>query len=421
MHGSAGEPETETRPSISGMHLSEEAVSASRHVQLGEVPSRWLDHLLLASSDLPVDAGEEAVTLALLEALLGTLPGHGFGARITVEGQPREVRVVTATDGDRVTPLAGASGDGRLFPGYLHERTFRIPGAGDDALHIASDDPGLLDEAFPALQLVHRACFLLKPARLHARTERTLVATRRVVAERTAQLVQAEKLASLGQMVASIAHELNNPLTSIVAYTDYLLKLAGGRGDPDELERLKRIAESAHRVLVFTRDLVTYSRPADGPPQPVVLSALLDQALLFCEHVLAESGVTVERDFGDGVLPVRGVPSQLAQIFVNLITNACHAMPARGGHLLVRTELVMGDTFVRVTVTDNGHGVAADHIDHLFEPFFTTKGEGKGSGLGLSIVKDIVDSHRADISVRSEPGQGASFLIDFPVATISGA
>ena len=142
--------------------------------------------------------------------------------------------------------------------------------------------------------------------------------------------------------------------------------------------------------------------------------------LLFCEHVLAESGVTVERDFGDGVLPVRGVPSQLAQVFVNLITNACHAMPARGGVLVVRTELAMGDAVVRVTVTDNGHGIPKEHLDRLFEPFFTTKGEGKGSGLGLSIVKDIVDAHRADISVRSEPGQGTSFLIDFPVATISG-
>ena len=418
MHRSAGEPETETRPSISGMHLSEEAASASRSVQLGEVPARWLDRLLVASSDLPTEGGEEAVTLALLEVLLATLPGHGFGARISVDGQSRELRVASGGE-DRPTPLAGTLGDGRLFPGYLHERTFRVPDAGDDALHIASDDPALADETSPALQLVHRACFLLKPARQHARAHAALAVSRKVVAERTAQLVQAEKLASLGQMAASIAHELNNPLTSIVAYTDYLLKLAGGRGDPDELERLKRIAESAHRVLVFTRDLVTYSRPADGPPQPVVLSSLLDQALLFCEHVLAESGVTVDRDFGDGVLPVRGVPSQLAQIFVNLITNACHAMPSHGGRLVVRTELIMGDAVVRVPVTDNGHGIAKDHLDRLFEPFFTTKGEGKGSGLGLSIVKDIVDSHSADISVHSEPGGGASFLIDFPVATTS--
>ena len=418
MHRSAGEPETETRPSISGMHLAEEAVSASRSVPLGEVPSRWLDRLLVVTSDLPVEAGEEAVTRVLLEALLGILPGHAFGARITVEGHVCELRVVAG--GDRPTPLASGVAEGRLFPGFLHERHFRVLEAGDDALYIASDDPGLLDETFPALQLVHRASFLLKPAREHARAHGALLAARRVVTERTAQLVQAEKLASLGQMAASIAHELNNPLTSIVAYTDYLMKLAGGRADPDEIERLKRIAESAHRVLVFARDLVTYSRPTDGPPQPVILSSTLDQALLFCEHVLAESAVTVERDFGDGVLPVRGVPSQLAQVFVNLITNACHAMPERSGILIVRTELVMGDAVVRVTVTDNGHGIAKEHFDHLFEPFFTTKREGKGSGLGLSIVKDIIDAHGGDISVRSEPGKGTSFLIDFPVATISG-
>lgn len=418
MRRGSGQPETETRPSVSGMHLSEEAVSASRSVPLAEVPARWLDRLLVATADLPVEAGEEAVTLALLEALLGTLPGNGFGARITIEGQPCELRVL-GTSGEPERPVVGSNASGRLFPGFLYERTFPIPDAGDDALHIASDDPGLQEETFLAAQLVHRACFLLRPARQHARAYSALVQTRQVVTDRTAQLVQAEKLASLGQMAASIAHELNNPLTSIVAYTDYLLKVAGGRGDQDEIERLKRIAESAHRVLVFARDLVTYSRPAEGPPQPVVVSALLDQALLFCEHVLAESGVTVERDFGDGVLPVRGVPSQLAQIFVNLITNACHAMPERGGCLVVRTELAMGDSVVRVTVTDNGHGIAKEHLDRLFEPFFTTKGEGKGSGLGLSIVKDIADSHRADISVRSEPGQGTTFIIDFPVATIS--
>jgi C4-dicarboxylate-specific signal transduction histidine kinase len=228
-------------------------------------------------------------------------------------------------------------------------------------------------------------------------------------------MVQAEKLASLGQIAAGVVHELNNPLTSIVAYTDWLIRKQGPIGDPDSLERLRRIGESASRILRFTRDLVAYARPSSEVPVPVSVHTVIEQALAFCEHVLAQHGARVERHFAEGVPPVRGMHEQLVQVFVNLFTNACHAMPADGGKLVVSTQLTDDGLHLAVIVTDNGHGIAIEHLAQIFAPFFTTKVDGRGTGLGLSIVKNIMDNHSAEI--RAEPGEdgGARFALLFPV------
>ena len=157
-----------------------------------------------------------------------------------------------------------------------------------------------------------------------------------------------------------------------------------------------------------------YARPSEAPV-PVVLSSVIEQALVFCEHVIEQSHVTVERRFGDGVFPVRGMPAQLAQVFVNLFTNACHAMPS-GGTLELTTELVPDETFVRVVVRDTGHGIPPENLAHVFTPFFTTKKAGQGSGLGLAIVRSIVETHGGQIEVESDP-KGTRFEFLLPVAT----
>jgi len=232
--------------------------------------------------------------------------------------------------------------------------------------------------------------------------------------------VQAEKLASLGQIAAGVVHELNNPLTSIVAYTDFLIRKVEARSDAsdhDEIDRLRRIAESAGRMLRFTRDLVSYARPSSEVPVQVSVHVVIDQALAFCEHVLHEAGVEVDRRFAPHVPLVRGKPEQLAQVFVNLVTNACHAMPETGAKLVVTTESD-GDTVV-MSVADNGHGILPQHMTHVFAPFFTTKGSGLGTGLGLTIVKSIVDAHNGSIRVHSVPGAGGgtTFTVTLPAAS----
>jgi PAS domain S-box-containing protein len=224
------------------------------------------------------------------------------------------------------------------------------------------------------------------------------------------QIIHAEKLATLGQLAAGVLHELNNPLTSITVYSEYLLgkgKRAGA--DPSDLEKLGRIVESAARMTKFTRDLVTYARPASELPAPVSMIEVLEQSLGFCEHVLDEAGVLVERSYAQDLRPVQAVRGQLHQIFVNLITNASQAMSADQRRAqsseLPRPKLSValegrGD-FVVVRIADNGPGIPAENLARIFEPFFTTKGEGKGTGLGLSIVRNLVEQHGGTISVES--------------------
>ena len=227
------------------------------------------------------------------------------------------------------------------------------------------------------------------------------------------QIIHTEKLATLGQLAAGVVHELNNPLTSIVFYSDYLLKKSQRAGaDAGDVEKLRRIAVSADRILKFTRDLVTYARPTIETPVPLDLEDLVDQSLVFCSHLIEERGALVSKRFVEPAPSVYGVKTQLVQVLVNLITNACHAMPHGAGLLHIETKLADGR--VVLSVTDSGRGIPEENLGRVFEPFFTTKGEGQGTGLGLSIVRNIVEQHRGSIEVASEVGRGTTFEITLP-------
>jgi two-component system, NtrC family, sensor kinase len=235
-----------------------------------------------------------------------------------------------------------------------------------------------------------------------------------VVKELERRIIHTEKLASLGQLAASVAHEINNPMTAVVTYADALLQRALTQvpPQPGDLEKLKKILESSHRILRFTRDLVSYARPAKDKPERVQLNAVLDTAVGFCEHVLAQAKAAVERDYAE-LPPLSAVRANLVQVFVNLITNACHALlPGGRVYLTTRRE---GQEAV-VWVRDTGSGIEPHHLSRIFEPFFTTKPEGKGTGLGLSIVQGIVEKHGGRLSVESELGKGTTFLIRLPLA-----
>ncbi len=228
------------------------------------------------------------------------------------------------------------------------------------------------------------------------------------------QVIQAEKLATLGQLAAGVVHELNNPLTSISVYGEYLLR-KGQRAEWEEgdLEKLRRIVESADRILRFTRDLVTYARPSTEEPNFVQLRNVLEQSLLFCEHVVREANAKVDRRYAVEGAAVYAVKGQLHQVFINLITNACHAIDGGGGDIRLAIE-DHGDDHVKVVVEDSGPGIPEPQRGQIFEPFFSTKGEGKGTGLGLSIVKNIVQQHGGTIAVTEAELGGARFEIVLP-------
>jgi two-component system, NtrC family, sensor kinase len=400
--------------SISSVVMADESATQSRDIIVTDLPAHWIDGLLDAVMDVPIESGERAAVQIVIDVMARVMPQVHVGATIIRDGETVVLRAAAVNDEPRVSGERSS----RMFPTLANERAIDLPKVGL-TLHLGSDEQRFSD-ADAVVRFTSRAGDAIRTTldRVHAYEHS--VALRRELDAQREQLIFAEKLATLGQMAAGLVHELNNPLTAIVAYTDFLIKRAAARGEdgqhPDETERLRRIAESAHRMQRFTRDLVTYARPSGDAPQPVVVSSIVDQALSFCEHLLDESGVTVAREFGDGVLPVRGMPEQLAQVFVNLVTNACHAMPKRGGRLVVRTEIDEAEAHVKVTVEDNGHGVPQEHLSRVFLPFFTTKSEGHGTGLGLAIVKNIIEAHDGAISVQSDPSFGTRFLIVLPVA-----
>lgn len=226
------------------------------------------------------------------------------------------------------------------------------------------------------------------------------------------RVVHAEKLASLGQLAASVAHEINNPMTSVVAYTDALLARTSEGPDAD---KYRKILDNSERVLRFTKDLVSYARPAPDKPETVDLNAVVHKAVSLCDHVVSKHGLEVKTQYAE--LPMLlGSPHNLMQVFVNLVTNACHATPM-GGTLTVKTFREAEAAVV--TVSDTGQGIGPDVITRIFEPFFTTKPDGRGTGLGLSIVQGIVDRHGGSITVESKPGQGTVFFVRLPILSES--
>jgi two-component system, NtrC family, sensor kinase len=232
------------------------------------------------------------------------------------------------------------------------------------------------------------------------------------------RIVHAEKLATVGQLAAGVVHELNNPLTSISVYSDYLLKQAEAEGSKQsDLHKLRRIHESADRILRFSRELLAYARPRAEEPHVLSVRQLVERSLEFCDHLITERGVSVEFDTSAQLPQLLGVSAQLQQVLVNLITNACHAMPEGAGRLVLSAaENEEGD--VEIHVTDNGSGISPEHQGRVFEPFFSTKGEGHGTGLGLSIVRNIVELHNGHIQLTSELGHGTTFKLRFPARNV---
>lgn len=224
------------------------------------------------------------------------------------------------------------------------------------------------------------------------------------------RLVQSEKLASLGQMAAGIAHEMNNPLANISLNAQMLLREAkeGGPG----IHRLRVIDENVDAAARIVRDLLDFSRETKLRLTPVDINALITKAMDSVKQHL--SGIEVVKNFGD--LPeISADSAQLRQVFTNIITNACQAMPG-GGRLTVTTRATKDN--VEIKFTDTGVGIPKENLGKIFDPFFTTREVGKGTGLGLSISYGIIQKHRGKIEAESEIGRGSTFTIKLPISAL---
>ncbi len=245
-----------------------------------------------------------------------------------------------------------------------------------------------------------------------------------VLSDLQKQLVQAEKLSTLGQIAAGVVHELNNPLTAIGVYSEFLLRKATKRVavdpksyDPEDLDKLRTIAEGAERIKSFSRDLVQYAKPSAGAPERLSINRVISQSLAFCEHLFRESGVRLECDLDQNIPDIQVVPGQLEQVVINLVTNAVQACPS--GALVRVSSYRDGDARVVFSIKDEGPGIAHEDQARIFEPFFTTKSDGEGTGLGLCIVRNLIEDNQGELSLDSSLGHGAEFRCMVPAFVAS--
>ena len=225
-----------------------------------------------------------------------------------------------------------------------------------------------------------------------------------------AQLVQSTKLAAIGELAANIAHEINNPLTTVLGFASFLAERIAPT-DPMR-EELGLIQEEASRARDIVRDLLQFSRQRDFSPESADVNTVLEQVIAMVRRQGALNVITVDERYEPDLPAVELDVSRIKQVFLNIINNAVYVMP-NGGSLTVRTETANGG--VRIAFADTGPGIAPEHRDRIFDPFFTTKPEVSGTGLGLSVSLGIVQSHGGTIEVETEMGRGTTFIVALPL------
>ena len=262
------------------------------------------------------------------------------------------------------------------------------------------------DEVHLAQAFADHAAFSLENARLYAELDTHL----HQLETTQEQLLQAGKLAAVGQLVTGIAHEINNPLATIMGQAEML----GRRlSDPGPLERVTKIADCAMRAAKIVRGLQTFVRPRPHEMAPLDLRDVVARVVSLREDTMRFNGVDLLKDLAEDVPPVLGDASQLDQVVLNLVINAEQAVAAA---TTPRIAIGVGvhDSRVRLTVSDTGPGIPADILPRIFEPFFSTKAPNQNSGLGLSISYSIVQNHGGRLIAESAPGGGATFSVELP-------
>jgi len=223
------------------------------------------------------------------------------------------------------------------------------------------------------------------------------------------QLIRSEKLAATGRLAVSLAHEINNPLQAVRNLL--FLTLEPEVGEAKRREFLEMASEEASRLITLVQQTLEFYRPEQAQAGPVDINAAVERVLALARKKLTHSDVQVELALAPDLPPVNGMPDQLAQVFLNLIVNAAEAMND-GGQLRIETHIDADQ--VEVIFADTGPGIAPEDLSHIFEPFYTTKTS--GTGLGLAVSYNIIESHHGTLGVASVPGHGATFTVRLPAA-----
>lgn len=228
------------------------------------------------------------------------------------------------------------------------------------------------------------------------------------------QMAQADKLASIGQLSAGIAHEINNPLGVILGYTQLLLR--NEKTATDRYGDLKTIEKHVKNCKSIVKDLLNFSRSSKSEIKTTFINEAADDVLNFILHHSKLDGIDIVRNFDQSVPPMLLDEKKIRQVLINLLMNAGHAV-GKKGNISLSTEYLRQDNEVAIKVADTGCGIEKKNLTRIFDPFFTTKPTGEGTGLGLSVSYGIVKSHGGNILVESEPGKRTLFTVLLPVVS----
>jgi len=330
--------------------------------------------------------------------VVSTLKSRGEAVELPAPARPEEDTrpVQTVVCLPLRSPRAGAGPAG--FPRALG--VLYVDNAG-------SAEPFSAEALRAAEALARHAALAIENAQLFEREQHTIEELQKA----QKQLLQSEKLATIGQMAAGIAHELNTPLTYIMGNLE-LLELQDLSAAQREM--LSSIARGAERIRALAQRLLAFSRPAREEMAPLAVNDVVERSLELCQYQIASGRVALEKTLEPELPRVLGVSNQLEMALINLVVNAVHAMGEKGGRLSVGTRR-RGDD-VEIWVKDEGPGIPEKVRTSLFEPFVTTKPEGKGTGLGLSTVLMVVERHNGRIDFDTEEGRGTTFRVTLPPA-----
>lgn len=222
-----------------------------------------------------------------------------------------------------------------------------------------------------------------------------------------------DRLASIGALVSGVAHEINNPLTGVIGFSEMLLQ----RELPDDVKAdLKVVTDESKRIGNIVRNLLTFARKQPQEKSAVDVNQVVQRVLDLRAYEQKVSNIQVVTDYAPDLAQVQANASQLQQVFLNLVINAEYFMlEAHGKGTLTVTTKNIGD-FARISFADDGPGISSENMRYLFNPFFTTKPQDKGTGLGLSISQGIVAEHGGRIYTESQLGKGATFIVELPIA-----
>jgi len=251
--------------------------------------------------------------------------------------------------------------------------------------------------------------------------DRTIGRQYRELVEAQRRLSLSERLASIGAVASAVAHEINNPAGVLVARSDYLVSVIRGKAySIDIQEDVDTIRRQAQRIAKTVKDLLNTAGRMRSAREPVDVAAVVESAIELVQPAVRNRSVTFEFRAASNIVRVWGDRDRLEQVLVNLLSNAAQAIPGRG-HVTVTVSLRPGGAWAELVVRDTGAGIKPEDLGRIFDQFFTTKEPGSGWGLGLSIVRRIVQDHGGHIDVQSTPGQGTEFRVSLPAATRQAA